>query len=44
MHLAIADPPYLGQGAKRYGHHHPEAAIWDTKRAHLDIFRDLEHD
>lgn len=36
MKFAYADPPYLGQGKKRYGDH-PDAAIWDTKNAHLAL-------
>ncbi|MCW2783473.1 MAG: hypothetical protein JWR35_3924 [Marmoricola sp.] len=41
MRLAIADPPYLGQGA-RYEHLHDEAHRWDDPRAHLDLLRQLE--
>jgi hypothetical protein len=40
MKFAYADPPYLGQGKKRYGDH-PEAGIWDSKEAHLDLIARL---
>jgi hypothetical protein len=36
MRFAYADPPYLGQGKKRYGDH-PDAAIWDSKNAHFAL-------
>lgn len=36
MIFAYADPPYFGQGAKRYGF--PE---WDTKERHHQLVRDL---
>jgi DNA modification methylase len=35
--FAYADPPYLGQGAKHYGKHHPEARIWDSVDAHREL-------
>lgn len=34
MKFAYADPPYLRQGAKLYGQHHPDAAIWDDVKTH----------
>ena len=34
MNFAYADPPYLGQGEKRYGQHHAAAADWDDPEAH----------
>lgn len=53
MKLAIADPPYLGRGARWYGsgrgHYnrprnsdvHPEADIWDSPAAHVDLVERL---
>lgn len=41
MKLAYADPPYLGQGARKYGKLHPEAAIWDEVKAHTDLLAKL---
>jgi hypothetical protein len=29
MRVAYADPPYLGQGSKKYAKQHPRASIWD---------------
>ena len=44
MRFAYADPPYLGQGRKLYGEHHPEAEIWDSKDEHLRLVdRLVEH-
>ena len=40
MRFAYADPPYLGNGKRRYSHH-PEAAIWDTKDAHFELVNRL---
>jgi hypothetical protein len=40
MRFAYADPPYLGNGKKRYGEH-PEAAIWDDKQAHVELVNQL---
>jgi hypothetical protein len=40
MKFAYADPPYFGQGKKRYGEH-PKAAIWDTKEAHWQLIESL---
>ena len=37
MKLAYADPPYLGCGAKLYGKHHSEAAIWDELETQLSL-------
>jgi hypothetical protein len=42
--FAYADPPYLGQGAKHYGKHHPEAAVWDTVEAHAGLIGRLVRD
>jgi len=44
MKFAYADPPYLGQGQKLYGAHHPEAHIWDDIDAHRDLIAQLERD
>lgn len=53
MRLAIADPPYLGRGERWYGNgrgdysgrgvadHHPEAGIWDSPGAHIDMVAKL---
>lgn len=53
MKLAIADPPYLGRGARWYGDgrghfdrkrnsdHHPEAASWDEPDAHIQLVKQL---
>jgi len=30
-------PPYLGQGAKWYGKHHLDAAVWDDPRTHVEL-------
>jgi hypothetical protein len=40
MKFAYADPPYYGNGKRRYSEH-PEAAIWDGKDAHFDLVRRL---
>lgn len=37
MRFAYADPPYLGQGAKHYGHQHEFAADWDAIDAHAAL-------
>ena len=34
--FAYADPPYLGQGAKRYGDH-PDAAVYDNIAGHAAL-------
>ena len=36
MRFAYADPPYYGC-ARLYTRHHPEARVWDTQEAHLDL-------
>ena len=43
MKFAYADPPYYMQGKRLYGDH-PNAAIWDTKDAHLDLIAKLHAD
>lgn len=43
MKFAYADPPYYRQGKRLYGDH-PEAAIWDTKQAHIDLVERLNND
>lgn len=42
MKIAFADPPYLNQGAKHYGKHHPEAAVWDHIDAHRQLIQKIE--
>ena len=37
MRFAYADPPYLGQGAKWYAKHHPDAAVWDDPQTHVEL-------
>lgn len=56
MKLAIADPPYLGRGARWYGDgrghfdkkrnsdHHPEAATWDAPETHVALVEHLKAD
>jgi hypothetical protein len=34
--FAYADPPYFGNGKRRYPEH-PEAGIWDTRQAHVSL-------
>lgn len=41
MRFAYADPPYLGQGSKKYGHQHENAAEFDTLPAHAGLIRRL---
>ena len=41
MRFAYADPPYFGQGRKRYGEHHPEAEVWDNLNSHLALIERL---
>jgi hypothetical protein len=41
MRFAYADPPYLGQGAKWYGEHHPDAAVWDDPDTHIQLLNRL---
>lgn len=41
MKFAYADPPYFGCGKKLYGKHHPEAAVWDSKKSHIDLIKRL---
>jgi hypothetical protein len=43
MKFGYADPPYYKQGKRLYGSLHPEADIWDTKEAHLQLI-DRLHD
>ena len=46
MRIAYADPPYLGCGAKLYGHLHPDAADYDRIEPHARLIERLsdEHD
>lgn len=39
--FALADPPYLGCGAKHYAAHHAEAAACDTVEWHAALIRRL---
>lgn len=41
MLLALADPPYLGQGRQHYGHQHPDASDADTPAWHLELLARL---
>lgn len=43
MTFGYADPPYLGQGAKWYGQHHPDAARWDDPQSHVELLAELDH-
>jgi hypothetical protein len=43
MKFAYADPPYFGNGKRRYSQH-PEAAIWDSKDAHIELVHRLVND
>lgn len=43
MRFAYADPPYYRQGKRLYGNH-PEAYIWDTQEAHLELIDKLHHE
>ena len=44
LSFAYADPPYLGCGQKLYGKHHPDAKLWDSKQAHIDLLARLDRD
>ena len=44
MKFAYADPPYLGQGKKLYGKHHPDAADWDRVETHSGLVARLVED
>lgn len=44
MRFAYADPPYLGQGQRRYGEHHDEAHLWDRPSTHLAMVETLIND
>lgn len=41
MRFAYADPPYLGQGRRLYGHLHPEAEAWDSPDTHQALIESL---
>jgi len=43
MKMAYADPPYLGNGKKRYGDH-PQAVQYDTEQGHLDLLAKLQNE
>jgi hypothetical protein len=42
--MAYADPPYFGMGKKMYGKLHPEAAIWDDAKSHIDLMHSLDEE
>ena len=44
MRFAYADPPYLGQGRKHYGAHHPDADDCDNPDWHRDLIVRLSDD
>jgi hypothetical protein len=39
MRFAYADPPYLGQGKKRYASEHPDAEEYDHVYAHAQLIK-----
>jgi len=41
MKFAYADPPYLGNGKRRYTPHHNNPGEYDTKQAHIDLVNRL---
>ena len=43
MRFAYADPPYFGNGKRRYSEH-PEAVIWDNQDAHIQLVHRLVSD
>lgn len=43
MRFAYADPPYFGNGKRRYPEH-SEAAVWDIKQTHIDLIQRLSND
>jgi hypothetical protein len=43
LHLAYADPPYLGC-CKLYGHHHPDGRCWDESETHAQLVARLVRD
>lgn len=44
MKAAYADPPYLGQGKRLYGHLHPEASKWDRPESHAELASSMNRD
>jgi len=44
MKFAYADPPYLGQGQRHYGKHHPLAHEWDSIERHARLIEELQRD
>src|SRR4051794_5960349 len=40
MHLAVADPVYLGQS--HFYPEHAESHVWDRTETHLDLLADLQ--
>jgi hypothetical protein len=44
MKFAYADPPYVGAGKRNRYKEHPEAKIWDSRDAHVDLIKKLTDD
>lgn len=44
MRFAYADPPYLGQCGKHYGHNHPDGRCWDKLETHQLLIERLTAD
>ena len=44
MRFAYADPPYLGEAERLYGHLHDEAAEYDRPEKHAELIERLERD
>ena len=44
MKFAYADPPYLGNGKRRYAPFHENSGQYDTKEAHLQLVEQLVTD
>lgn len=42
MILAYADPPYLGQGKRKYKQFHADAEMWDSVEAHAALLAKLD--
>lgn len=42
MRFAYADPPYLGEASRLYGHLHPDAAEYDKPETHRALVERLE--
>jgi len=44
MCFAYADPPYLGNGKKRYADHHENAGEYDNLQSHYDLIELLQNE